>query len=64
VPQMEPIYLDRLKKKQMEYAIASLKTPSDRTEFGYGQASGVYQGLLIAEQLFEEVIGEDRDGTK
>jgi hypothetical protein len=63
MPQMEPIFLDRLKKRQMEQAIASLKTPTDRTEFGYGQASGVYQGLVIAEQLFEEALGEEHDRT-
>lgn len=62
--QFEARFLDRLKSKQIEYATETLRVPKNRTEFGFGEASGVYQGLLLAEQLFEEVIGEDRDRTK
>jgi hypothetical protein len=38
-----------------------LATPKDKSAFGYGEASGVYQGLCRAEQLFEEVVGEEED---
>ena len=55
-------YLQRLKEEQAG-CIALLATPKNKTEFGYGEASGIYQGLRRAEQLFEEVVGEDEDGT-
>ena len=58
---LEQRFLERLKGKQIEYATESLRQPSDRTEFGFGQVSGTYQGLLLAEQLFSDVIGEDND---
>jgi hypothetical protein len=54
-------YLQRLKEKQAE-CISLLATPKDKSAFGYGEASGVYQGLCRAEQLFEEVVGEEEDG--
>jgi hypothetical protein len=53
-------YLQRLKEKQVE-CISLLATPKDKSAFGYGEASGVYQGLCRAEQLFEEVVGEEED---
>ncbi len=53
-------YLQRLKEEQAG-CIALLATPKAKTEFGYGEASGIYQGLCRAEQLFEEVVGEDED---
>lgn len=62
--QFEAKYLERLKSKQIEYATETLRTPKNRTAFGFGEASGTYLGLLLAEQLFEEVVGEDRDRTK
>ena len=55
-------YLQRLKEEQAG-CIALLATPKDKSAFGYGEASGIYQGLCRAEQLFEEVVGEDEDGT-
>ena len=55
-------FLERLKKEQTG-CIALLATPKDKTAFGYGEASGLYQGLHRAEQLFEEVIGEEEDRT-
>ena len=61
----EPIlkkFLQRLKEEQ-EGCIALLKTPRDKTAFGYGQASGILEGLSRAEQLFEEVTGEEDDRT-
>ncbi len=55
-------FLQRLKEEQAG-CIALLATPKDKTAFGYGEASGTYQGLCRAEQLFEEVVGEDEDRT-
>ncbi len=56
-------FLQRLKEEQAG-CIALLATPKDKTAFGYGEASGTYQGLWCrAEQLFEEVVGEDEDRT-
>jgi len=55
-------YLQRLKEEQAG-CIALLGTPKKPTEFGYGEASGIYQGLCRAEQLFLEVVGEDEDET-
>jgi hypothetical protein len=54
--------LQRLKEEQAG-CIALLATPKDKTAFGYGQASGTYQGLCRAERLFEEVVGEAEDET-
>lgn len=55
-------YLQRLKEEQAG-CIALLATPKDKSAFGYGEASGTYHGLCRAEQLFEEVVGEEDDRT-
>lgn len=55
-------YLQRLKEEHAG-CIALLATPKNKSEFGYGEACGIYQGLRRAEQLFEEVIGEAEDET-
>ena len=52
--------LQRLKEEQTG-CIALLATPKDKSAFGYGEASGTYKGLCRAEQLFEEVVGEEED---
>jgi hypothetical protein len=62
VPQIEKIFIPRLKEEQTQ-CIDLLKTPRDKSAFGYGEASGILQGLSRAEQLFEECVGEDDDGT-
>lgn len=62
VDQVLKKFLQRLKEEQTG-CIALLATPRDKTAFGYGQASGIFQGLYRAEQLFEEVIGEEDDRT-
>ena len=53
-------FLQRLKEEQAG-CIALLATPKDKTAFGYGEASGTYQGLCRAEQLLQEVVGEEDD---
>lgn len=55
------LYLRKLKEKQLEYADAALRQPNEKSSFGYGQASGKYQGLLLAEQLLTSVIEEVAD---
>ena len=55
-------YLTALKGEQTG-CLALLATPKDKSAFGYGQASGILHGLHRAEQLFEEVIGEEEDRT-
>ncbi len=56
-------FLKVLKEEQSKHAVASLIRPSDKSEFGFGQVCGLYAGLVRAEQLFEEVIGEAEDRT-
>lgn len=51
------IYLGRLKGEQIN-CIALLATPKDKSAFGYGEASGILQGLNRAEKLLEQVIEE------
>ncbi len=55
-------FLQRLKEEQAS-CIDLLATPNDQTAFGYGKASGLYNGLRRAERLFEEVVGEEEDRT-
>ncbi len=55
-------FLQRLKEEQAG-CLALLATPKDKTAFGYGEACGTLHGLCRAEQLFEEVVGEDEDRT-
>jgi hypothetical protein len=57
----EQRFLERIKAKQQEYAHEGLAKPHDKSEFGFGRLTGVYSGLLLAEQLFLEVAGEEDD---
>ena len=60
--EIEKSFIERIKKEQVN-CIALLRTPKDKSSFGYGEASGILQGLHRAEQLFLEVIGEEDDRT-
>ena len=62
VDQILKRFLTALKEEQTE-CLALLATPKDKSAFGYGQASGHFLGLHRAEQLLEEVIGEEGDRT-
>lgn len=62
MPKIEQIFLERLKREQAG-CLNLLARPKDKSEFGYGEASGLLQGLNRAEQLFTEVIGEEDDRT-
>lgn len=50
-------------KEEQSGCIDLLATPNNPTAFGYGKASGILYGLRRAEQLFEEVLGEEKDRT-
>jgi hypothetical protein len=52
-------YLDRLAKAKVEHATHSLTSPKDRDAFEFGRVTGFYQGLLVAEQLVNEVLAEE-----
>ncbi len=56
-------FLRALKEEQLKHAVAALTRPPDKSEFGFGHVCGLYAGLVRAEQLFEEVIGEAEDRT-
>lgn len=61
MPHIENIFLAKLHEAKVRHSSEALERPKDKTEFGYGQASGVYHGLLLAEQLFNNAIGEEED---
>ena len=60
---LEQRFLNRLLEFKTQYANEMLQHPRDKTEFGFGEVCGTYQGLLRAEQLFLELIGEEDDRT-
>ncbi len=60
--QIEQRFLARIKEEQTR-CLSLLATPKDKSSFGYGEASGLLQGLSRAEQLFLEEVGEEDDGT-
>ncbi len=51
------LYIMRLKSEQAG-CIQLLATPMDKSAYGYGEASGILQGLHRAEQLLTKVIEE------
>lgn len=54
-------YLERLKKLKPDYAVEALSTPKGRDTFEYGKHCGFIDGLTRAEQLLQEVIGQESD---
>ncbi len=50
--------LNRLQARRLELALSSLEQPSNRTEFGYGVACGLCQGLNEARQIIEDIMDE------
>jgi len=51
-------YVEKLKGMQTEFASAALIKPRGKEAFDYGHACGKYEGLLLAEQLLNNVIEE------
>ena len=56
-------YLELIKSEMEKHAVLSVVRPPEKTEFGFGQACGIYAGLYRAEQLFKQAIGEEEDRT-
>lgn len=57
--------LSKLKTAQAEWANQVLAGSTGRDAYEFGRVSGVYQGLLRAEKMITDIIGEadDRKGT-
>lgn len=52
-------YLAALKEEQVKHATGALNpSAKDRTEFGYGKACGIAEGLLLAESLLDNVTAQ------
>lgn len=61
---LETRFISSLQKLKQEKSTGSLINPKDKTSFGYGEASGIQQGLELAEQLFLRLLrDEEYDGT-
>lgn len=56
--------LSRLKERQPLFAIEALSTGSHRDAFEFGRVSGILQGLKMAEEILEEILGEDDNADK
>ena len=50
--------LSRLEARRLVLALSSLEQPSNRTEFGYGVACGLCQGLNEARQIIRDLLDE------
>ncbi len=50
--------LSRLEARRLVLALSSLEQPNSRTEFGYGVACGLCQGLNEARQIFQALLDE------
>jgi hypothetical protein len=51
--------IDELIKTETRFCIEALSTPSDKTEFGYGHACGMFQALKMARSILERCMNED-----
>lgn len=59
---IESVLLNKLKARQAQYALESLKAPGDKTEFEYGRRVGVVLGIEMAiEELLNMVAEEKSD---
>lgn len=56
IPEQFLVAMQELKSKFAAEALAPSKR--DETEFGYGKACGVYQGLLLAEERFNDILSQ------
>jgi hypothetical protein len=53
-------FLSLLKEKQTDHAIGSLNPGrGDQTEFSYGKACGILEGLKLAEQIYVDQTAQD-----
>lgn len=56
-------YLDRLKKRRIEFAVQAVKSPGALTAANLGYIKGRGDGLEEAEKLVEEVLHEEEKGA-
>lgn len=59
-------FMDRLKELRLKFLEEALNPGAkDQTEFGYGKACGIAQGLEIAQRALSDQTAqeEDADGT-
>ena len=55
-------FLAVLKEQRLKHAFEALNPgKGDQSEFGYGKACGIAQGLEIAERLYEEQTAQEED---
>lgn len=53
--------IEKLNVRRTREAVEGLRTPQGRDAYELGRLAGIQQGLTIAKQLVDEVIGEDKD---
>ncbi len=58
MPELINEALSRLEARRLVLALSSLEQPSNRTEFGYGVACGLCQGLKEARQIINDILDE------
>jgi hypothetical protein len=51
-------FIQRIEAEQIKFARDALEKPSNRTEYGYGYAAGVYAGLKMAGDLLLNILAE------
>lgn len=56
--------IQRLDDLARENALATMRAPSDKSEFGYGHAVGYYQGLLRGRAVIDELLREDDERNR
>lgn len=52
-------FIQRLENEQNRLAREALEKPSDRTDFGYGFASGMHAGLEHAKNLLLKALEDE-----
>ncbi len=61
---IEAVLLGKLKAKQADFALLSLKQPSRCDIFEYGYRTGVVAGLEEAMNVLLALLDEERNGDK
>jgi hypothetical protein len=55
------VIVANLKKRQADWAMDALTSPSGRDAYDYGHAAGVLFGLKMAEELIFTVLKDEED---
>lgn len=56
--------LEKIAVTKIAHADSALKCPPEKTEYGYGRVSGIYQGLCQVEQMMNDILKEDDNVTR